>query len=54
MMVGAISDLGLCLRAQGRKDDAEAAWRRALEINPRFASARQNLEAATAPVGTKP
>jgi tetratricopeptide (TPR) repeat protein len=54
MMVGAMNDLGLCQRAQGRKDEAEAAWRRALEINPRYASARQNLEAARAPAATGP
>ncbi|HEX4823155.1 MAG TPA: HEAT repeat domain-containing protein [Candidatus Polarisedimenticolaceae bacterium] len=44
MMVGAISDLGLSLRAQGKRDQADAAWKTALEINPRFESARQNLE----------
>ena len=55
MMVGAISDLGLCLRAKGKRDEAKAAWRRALAINPRFASARINLsekaEPETAPRG---
>jgi predicted CXXCH cytochrome family protein len=53
IMVGAINDLGLCLRGQGKPKDAEAAWKLALEINPRFESARQNLAqagtAATAP-----
>lgn len=43
MMVGTISDLGVCLRAKGKKEEAEAAWRRALAINPRFTSARINL-----------
>jgi tetratricopeptide (TPR) repeat protein len=49
MMVGAINDLGLCLRAQGNNRGAEEAWKHALEINPRFAAARQNLEAAKPP-----
>jgi tetratricopeptide (TPR) repeat protein len=48
MMVGAINDLGLCLVGQGNGDGAIAEWKRALEINPRFASARQNLEQAEA------
>jgi predicted CXXCH cytochrome family protein len=54
MMVGAINDLGLCLMAEGRSDEAVAAWRRALELNPRFATARQNVEAATSAAPSKP
>jgi predicted CXXCH cytochrome family protein len=53
MMVGAINDLGLCLMGQGHGETAVLEWKRALEINPRFASARQNLEAAEAAAGTK-
>ena len=47
VMVGALNDLGLALIAQGRDDEAVATWKRALEINPRYAPARQNLERAT-------
>jgi hypothetical protein len=43
MMVGAISDLGVCLQASGKRKEAEATWKQALEINPRFEAARQNL-----------
>ena len=46
MMVGAMNDLGLCLMGQGHAREAVAEWRRALEINPRFAAARQNLATA--------
>lgn len=55
MMVGAINDLGLCLRAEGKKGEADEAWKRALEINPRFGAARQNLEqSATPSASTEP
>jgi HEAT repeat protein len=54
MMVGAINDLGLCLRAEGKRREADDAWKRALEINPRFAAARQNLEMATSSAATEP
>jgi predicted CXXCH cytochrome family protein len=46
MMVGAINDLGLALIGQGKRDEAIAAWQRALDINPRFTAARRNLETA--------
>jgi superkiller protein 3 len=36
-------NLGLCLMMQRRFDEAEAALRRALEIEPRYTLARQNL-----------
>lgn len=36
-------NLGLCLMMQRRFDEAEAALRRALEIDPKYAIARQNL-----------
>lgn len=36
-------NLGLCLMMQRQFDDAEAALRRALEIDPNYAIARQNL-----------
>jgi HEAT repeat protein len=49
MIVGAINDLGLALVAQGKRDDAIAAWKRALDINPRFSAAKRNLEAAASP-----
>ncbi len=45
MVVGTINDLGLALMAQGKRDEALAAWRRALDINPRYAAARDNLQA---------
>jgi len=46
MMVGAVNDLGLCLRATGKPEEADAAWKTALAINPRFESARRNLASA--------
>ena len=46
MMVGAINDLGLALVASGHRDQAIAAWQRAIDINPRFSAARRNLDAA--------
>ena len=49
MIVGAINDLGLALIGQGKRDDAIAAWKRALDINPRFTAAKRNLEAAKQP-----
>jgi Tfp pilus assembly protein PilF len=54
MMVGALNDLGLCLMGQGHRDDAIAIWKRALAINPRFAPARQNLQAAETASGRTP
>jgi predicted CXXCH cytochrome family protein len=48
MMVGAMNDLGLSLMGQGKGREAVAEWQRALEINPRFGAARQNLDAAIA------
>jgi tetratricopeptide (TPR) repeat protein len=54
LMVGARNDLGLCLVGQGNREGAIAEWMLALEINPRFASARQNLDAARAAPGAKP
>jgi superkiller protein 3 len=44
----AINDLGLALMGQAKRDEASAAWHRALDINPRYAAARQNLDAAKA------
>jgi tetratricopeptide (TPR) repeat protein len=38
-------NLGICLLMQRRFDDAEAALRRALEIDPNYTIARQNLAA---------
>lgn len=46
MIVGAINDLGLALVAQGKRDQAIEAWKRALDINPRFSAAKRNLETA--------
>jgi tetratricopeptide (TPR) repeat protein len=46
MIVGAINDLGLALIGQGKRDQAIEAWKRALDINPRFTAAQRNLEAA--------
>jgi superkiller protein 3 len=46
MIVGAINDLGLALMGEGKDDEAIASWKRALDINPRFAAAQRNLEAA--------
>ncbi|MBN1887804.1 MAG: tetratricopeptide repeat protein [Thermoflexales bacterium] len=36
-------NLGICLMMQRRYDEAEAAWHRALELNPRYEHAQQNL-----------
>ncbi len=36
-------NLGICLMMQRRFDDAEAALRRSLKIDPKYALARQNL-----------
>jgi predicted CXXCH cytochrome family protein len=49
MIVGALNDLGLALIGQGKRDQAIAAWTRALDINPRFTAAARNLEAAKSP-----
>jgi len=46
MIVPAMSDLGLALIGQGKRDQAIAEWKLALDINPRFNAARRNLEAA--------
>jgi predicted CXXCH cytochrome family protein len=46
MMVGAINDLGLALVGQDKREPAIAAWKRALDINPRYSAARRNLETA--------
>ncbi len=40
--------LGVSLRNQGRYGESEAAWRKALEINPRYGVARHNLGALLA------
>lgn len=37
------NNLGLCLRMQGRLDEAIAAYRQALTINPEYAAAHNNL-----------
>jgi predicted CXXCH cytochrome family protein len=42
-MVAAMNDLGLALVAQGRSDEARAIWATALDVNPRLATARENL-----------
>jgi len=44
----AMNELGLSLMGQGKRDEAATAWHRALDINPRYAAARQNLDAAKA------
>jgi predicted CXXCH cytochrome family protein len=46
MIVPAMNDLGLALIGQGKRDEAIAEWRLALDINPRFSAARRNLETA--------
>jgi len=46
VIVPAMNDLGLALIGQGKRDAAIAAWRLALDINPRFSAARRNLEEA--------
>jgi HEAT repeat protein len=46
LMVGALNDLGLALVGLNQKDAAIAAWKHALDINPRFSAARRNLESA--------
>jgi predicted CXXCH cytochrome family protein len=46
--VPAMNELGLSLMGQGKRDEAVTAWHRALDINPRYAAARQNLDAAKA------
>jgi tetratricopeptide (TPR) repeat protein len=38
--------MGAALYDQGRADDAIADFRRAIEIDPNFKSARENLEKA--------
>ena len=43
-MVAAMNDLGLALVAQGKDDEARAVWKTALDVNPRLATARENLE----------
>jgi tetratricopeptide (TPR) repeat protein len=43
-MVAAMNDLGLSLVAQGKKDEARTVWKTALDVNPRLATARDNLE----------
>jgi predicted CXXCH cytochrome family protein len=50
MIVPAMSDLGLALIGQGKRDQAIEEWKLALDINPRFSAARRNLDAATSGV----
>src|SRR5262249_6159134 len=45
------NDLGIMLQGQGRLDEAEACYRRAIEINERFAEAMSNLGAVLAARG---
>jgi predicted CXXCH cytochrome family protein len=42
-LLPAMNDLGLALVGQGRRDEARAVWRTALDVNPRLATARDNL-----------
>jgi Tfp pilus assembly protein PilF len=37
-------NLGICLVMQNRFDEAEAAYRRALKIDPKYKRAKENLE----------
>jgi len=42
-LLPAMNDLGLALVGQGRRDEARAVWQSALDVNPRLATARDNL-----------
>lgn len=48
LQVRALNDLGIALLGQGREEAARALWHQVLEINPRFAEAKLNLEAVSA------
>ena len=43
-MVAAMNDLGLALVAQGKSEEARRVWTTALDVNPRLATARENLD----------
>ncbi|HJQ99317.1 MAG TPA: HEAT repeat domain-containing protein, partial [Candidatus Polarisedimenticolaceae bacterium] len=43
-MVAALNDLGLALVAQGKSEEARRVWTTALDVNPRLATARENLD----------
>jgi Flp pilus assembly protein TadD len=43
-LLAAMNDLGLALVGQGRTDEARQVWKAALDVNPRLATARDNLE----------
>src|SRR6476469_3364090 len=46
---GAQNNLGVVLLARGRRDEAAAAFARALALDPRMTLARRNLDAAGGP-----